>query len=321
MLILFLHQFELAAPLFLLVLLGYLLARFAGWGKQVSAGMNTFVFNLALPALLFRMMSDFSGLPPVDARLLLAFFGACLLTFLLGHFLAGRLFRLDPAGRAILGLAGVFSNNVLLGIPLARATLGATAIPSVALVLVFNALTLWTLLSVAIEWSRHGSLNWRGLRSTAAAVLRNPIVMAIVGGALFGLTGLHLPGLAQHTLAQLAEPAGPLALLVLGMGLAEYDVRSGWQQGLTICVLKLAVQPLCIWAIAWLIGLPNLETRVVVLLGSLPTGANVYLMARQYQRMEGTVAASLVLATLASAVSTPLFLVLLNHVYGPLPVR
>ena len=319
MLLLFLRQFGLAAPLFLLVMLGYVLARFAGWGRQVSAGMNTFVFTLALPALLFRMMSDFSSLPPVDARLLVAFFGACLLTVLLGHALARRVFGLDAAGRSILGLAGVFSNNVLLGIPLARATLGPAAIPSVALVLVFNALTLWTLLSVSIEWSRHGALDLQGLRRTTLAVLRNPIVMSICGGALFGLTGLHLPALLDHTLGQLAEPAGPLALLVLGMGLAEYDVRSSWRQGLTICVLKLAVQPLCIWLIARLIGLPPLETRVVVLLGSLPTGANVYLMARQYQRMEGTVAASLVLATVLSAATTPLFLVGLSQAYGPLP--
>ncbi len=319
MLSLFLRQFALALPLFLLVALGFGLVRFAGWNRQVSDGMSTFVFSVALPALLFRLMSDFSHLPPVDARLLLAFFGACLLTFLLGHALGGRLFRLDATGRAILGLATVFSNNVLLGIPLARATLGNAAIPAVALVLVFNALTLWTLLSVAIEWSKHGSFDLRGLRNTAMAVLRNPLVMAIVLGAGFGLTGWTLPGLLDQTMRQIAEPAGALSLIVLGMGLAEHDIRSGWRQSLVICALKLCVQPLAVWAIAALIHLPPMETRVVVLLGSLPTGANVYLMAQQYQRMQGTVAASMVLATLISALTTPMFLVLLSAVYGPLP--
>ena len=307
---LFVRQFELAVPLFLLIALGYGLVRWGRWNKSVSDGMNTFVFNLALPALLFHMMSDRSHLPPVDARLLGAFFGACVLTFFAGNLLARQWFSLDGAAASIHAMAGVFSNNVLLGIPLARATLGAPAIPSVALVLVFNALTLWTLLSVSIEWSRHGSLSLAGFRSTALAILRNPIVMAIVTGTLFGLSGWQLPVLLDHTPAQVAEPAAALSLIVLGMGLSEYDTRSGWRQSLTICVLKLALQPLVVWLLARLIGLPPLETRVAVLLGSLPVGANVYLMARQYQQLEGTVAASLVVSTALSALTTPLVLVL-----------
>ena len=259
MILLLLRQFQLALPLFVLILLGFSLIRFAGWTKQVSDGMNTFVFNLALPALLFHLMSDLSRLPAVDARLLAAFFGGCLCTFVVGNLLARHLFRLDAVGSSILSMAGIFSNNVLLGIPLASATLGASALPSVALVLVFNALTLWTLLSVSIEWSRHGSLSLAGFRSTALAILRNPIVMAIVSGALVGLSRWPLPALLQHTISQIGEPAGALSLIVLGMGLAEYDARAGWRLSLTICVLKLVVQPFAVWALAIAIGLPALE--------------------------------------------------------------
>jgi predicted permease len=115
----------------------------------------------------------------------------------------------------------------------------------------------------------------------------------------------------EHALVQVAEPAAPLSLIVLGMGLAEHDARSGWRHSVTICILKLALQPLLVWLLARTMGLPDLETRVVVLLASLPVGANVYLMAAQYQRLEGTVAASLVLSTALSAISTPLVLVLL----------
>jgi malonate transporter len=229
LLTLFLRQFELAVPLFLLIALGYGLMRVAGWGKEVSAGMNTFVFNLALPALLFHLMSDLSKLPPVDSRLLGAFFGGCLITFLLGRFLAGYLFKLDGTAKSILGLGGVFSNNVLLGIPLAKATLGIQSLPSVALVLVFNALSLWTLLSVSIEWSKYGSMSLAGFRATFVAILKNPILVAILSGLCFGLIGIPIPAVLNHTLLQIAEPAGALSLIVLGMGLAEYDVKSGWQ--------------------------------------------------------------------------------------------
>ena len=84
----FLSLIGLTAPLFLLVFVGFALARWSGWPKRVSEGLSKFVFSTAIPALLFRLMSDFSKLPPVDARLLIAFFGGCLAVFVLGRLIA-----------------------------------------------------------------------------------------------------------------------------------------------------------------------------------------------------------------------------------------
>ena len=81
----FLNQVALAAPLFVLVFLGYALMRFFRWPKAMADHMTRFVFSVALPAMLFRLMSDFSKLPPVDARLLIAFFGGCLAVFVIGR--------------------------------------------------------------------------------------------------------------------------------------------------------------------------------------------------------------------------------------------
>lgn len=184
----FVHHVELAAPLFVLVLVGYVLMRGFAWPQAMSDNLSRFVFSVALPAMLFRLMSDFSQLPPVDARLLIAFFGGCLIVFMLGRLLAWKLFELDGVGQSVFALGGVFSNNVLLGLPLAKIALGDAAVPSVALVLVFNALILWTLLTVSIEWAQHGNFSVQGFAQTARGVLTNPIVAAILAGTLFGLT-------------------------------------------------------------------------------------------------------------------------------------
>ena len=79
------HIVALTAPLFILVLLGYSMTRWAGWPKPVSDSLTHFVFAVGIPALLFRPMSDFSRLPPVDPRLLIAFFGSCFVVFALGR--------------------------------------------------------------------------------------------------------------------------------------------------------------------------------------------------------------------------------------------
>ncbi len=307
----FFHHVEMAAPLFILVLVGYLLMRGFGWPQAMSEQLSRFVFTLALPAMLFRLMSDLSRLPPVDVRLLAAFFGGCLIVFVIGRLLARGLFKLDGVGQSVFALGGVFSNNVLLGLPLAKVALGDAAVPSVALVLVFNALILWTLVTVSVEWARHGSFSLRGFGKTARGVLTNPIVAGILSGSLFGLFRWPLPALIDQPLSMLGQAAAPLALIALGMGLAEYGVFNGWRISVLITVIKLLLQPLIVWLLARAIGLPSMETKVVVLLASLAVGINVYLMSRQFNTLEAPVASSLVLSTALAALTTPLVLTLL----------
>ncbi|MDE1546771.1 AEC family transporter [Dechloromonas agitata] len=304
----FLHHLTLGAPLFALILIGYLLMRFAGWPRTMAQHLTTFVFSVGLPAMLFRMMSDLSQLPPVDGRLLVAFFGGCLLVFLLGRLIAGKAFGLDGIGQSVFGIGCIFSNNIMLGLPLAKASLGDPAIPSVALVLLFNALILWTLVSLSVEWHRHGSLSLKGLRDTVQGVLRNPIILAILAGSAFGLSGAALPAMLDSPLKMLGQTGMPLALVALGMSLAEYNLKSEWKVSLAIVIPKLLILPLIVFGLARLLALPPLETRVIVLLASIGQGANVFLMARQFKAVEGGMAGALILSTALSAITTPLAL-------------
>lgn len=282
-----LQQILLCMPLFILIALGWMLVRWRKWPASISEALNLFVFKVALPAMLFRLMTDFSKSPPVDARLLLAFFGGCLIVFVIGRLVAARLFRLDGVSGSVFALGGIFSNNVMIGLPIATVMLGEEAIPSVALVLVFNGLILWTLVTVSIEWVKHGALNLKGFGKTAVNVLKNPLIIAILTGTLFSLTGFTLPNMVEQPIAMLGQIGVPLALIALGMSLAAYEIKEGLRESYAICVLKLIVQPLVIWALAVLLGLPPLESKVVVLLGSMSVGINVYLMSQQFNALTG----------------------------------
>ena len=308
----FFHQFSLAAPQFAIIALGFVLVRFARCPKKYSDLLTRFVFLGALPAMLFRLMSNLSHLPPVDSRLLLAYFGSCLIGFFVGRITSQHLFQIDGKAQSVFALGGVFSNNVLLGIPLATAAFGVVAMPTVALVLVFNALTLWTLVTVSVEWAIHGEFSVAGFGKTAKGVATNPIVASIVSGTLFGLCGFSIPVLIDTPLSLLAQTAAPLALLALGMGLADYGFTSNWQQSLAICAFKLVLQPLVVWLLARMLGLPQLETQIIVLLAALPVGVNVYLMAKQFRAMEAPVASSLIASSILAAFTVPMILALLG---------
>ena len=221
-----LHLISLTAPLFLLVLLGFALSGF-GWPRSASDALTRFVFTVAVPTLLFRLMSDFSRLPRVDARLLVAFFGGCLAVYIVGRLVGAALFRMDGASQSVFAMGGIFSNNVLLGIPLAKVTLGEASLPAVSLVLVFNSLVLWTLVTISVEWARHRDLSPRGLVRTTRGVVANPVVGSILAGTAFGFLGFRCPAWSTRHCQMVSQAAVPLSLIALGMGLAEFGVRAG----------------------------------------------------------------------------------------------
>jgi predicted permease len=306
-----LHVAGLTAPLFLLVLLGYALSRL-GWPRTASDALTRVVVTVAVPTLLFRLMSDFGRLPRVDARLLIAFFGGCLIVYAVGRIAAATLFRMDGVSQSVFAMGGIFSNLVLLGIPIAKVTLGEAALPAVSLVVVFNSLVLWTLVTVSVEWARHRDLSARSLLRTARGVITNPIVASILAGTAFGFVGIALPVIVDQTLSMVSQAAVPLSLIALGMGLAEFGIRAEWRPSFAISMLKLVAQPAVVYAFAGLLALPPLETAAIVMLAALPIGANVYLMSRQFGVLSGAIASAIVLTTGIAALSMPVILTLIG---------
>jgi predicted permease len=267
---------------------------------------------VALPAMLFHLMSGLGTLPPVKTGVLVAFFGGCLVVFAVGRVVAARYFHLDGTAQSVFAMGGIFSNNVLLGLPMAKITLGPAAVPAAALIIVFNAFTLWTLVSISIEWSKHGAFTVKGMGKMALGVITSPLVAGIVFGTLFGVSGLSMPAVVDYALDALSKIAGPSALLILGMGLVQYGVRAGWQHSVAISALKLVVFPLVVWSLAALLGLPAIETKAIVLLASMSVGANVYLMSMQFQTMQSAIASGMVLSTAVAAITTPVLLTMMD---------
>ena len=124
----------------------------------------------------------------------IAIFGACFILFFIGRFVSGYLLKMKPVETAIFGTGCVFSNNGLLGLPLAIAMLGEKVAPSVSAVLSLNALVLWTLVSIAVEFSlQSGHLTIRSFLKTLASVFKNPLIIAIFCGVAWSFTGLSIP--------------------------------------------------------------------------------------------------------------------------------
>ncbi|WP_218057718.1 AEC family transporter, partial [Gilliamella sp. Fer4-1] len=137
--------------------------------------------------------------------------------------------------------------------------------------------------------------------------------IGIFTGIIVNFIGLPLPNFIDKSTKMVSEMTAPLSLIVLGMGLAEYKIRDKLLITTAICTLKLAMLPIVTYILGKLIGLPTLELQVVVLLSSVSIAINCYMMARQFEVLQGAIASSLLISTMLSSITTPLILSIMTH--------
>lgn len=309
---LFLYHLEVCLPLFLLVLLGWLLIKCKLFNTETSRALGSFTFRLLMPVLLFKLMSNISELPAIDYRAIGVFATSCVIVFFLGRLL-GRSFGLDNTGKTVFGMAAIFGNNVQLGVPIVQVSLGDGAIPTLSLIVIFSVLTMWTTAIVFVEFGKPGSTqDMKKVFVSMTRVFKNPIVFAILLGSAFSFTGLKLPQFLDQSISLVAHATTPVALIVVGMGLAQHKFTAGLPKGLGISALKIVVQPLLVFLLARAIDLPDLETYAVTLTAALPVAINIYMMATDFRSEEGASSNAIFVSTLLSAVAIPITLTLMG---------
>ncbi len=307
----FIQQLYALLPFFILIAIGYLLVRGFKWPHTFTEGLTRFLFNLAIPIMLFGVMSQLHKQQAMDPKLIVAYFGASFVLFFVAQIYSRKILRLSAREASVFSIGGIFSNNVMIGIPIIMLFMGESAIAVSALIISFNALLLWSLVSFAIEWSEHGSFSLNGILQTLRGVTQNPIVIGIMLGLLSSFLRFPIPSFIDKTITMFSHMVAPLSLLVLGMSLARYRLRANLRISINIALFKLILHPLFIWITALLLNIPTFETKAIVILGSIATGMNVYLMALKFQVIEDAVASSIILTTILSAITTPLIILLI----------
>ncbi|MDX1606213.1 MAG: AEC family transporter, partial [Candidatus Competibacterales bacterium] len=154
---------------------------------------------------------------------------------------------------------------------------------------------------------------WRIPLATLRGLATNPIIIGLLLGLGWNLSGLPLPGPLDRLTEMLAQAATAGALFALGAGLTRYRLAGNLGEPLLLVALKMLLQPLLVWLLgAHVLALPPLWTAVLVLLAALPTGVNAYLFAQRYEVGIATATTTVFLSTATGLVSLPLVLYLLG---------
>ena len=206
-------------PIFGLVALGWACRRFGVLGPRTGAELSTYVVVLALPALLFDIVSHLD-LRQLDRPGLAA-------TFTLGSVVAFALLlfgrrRIDFADTALDALCASYPNTGFIGLPLALLVFGPAAGPGAAIIVVIASCVLYGMAVVVLEVAVNRSASPLATAATVLrSLLRNPVLLAPALALALAAGGWTLPHGVQRIAALLAASAGPCALLSLGLFLAR----------------------------------------------------------------------------------------------------
>ena len=301
--------FLIVAPVFALIAIGFAAARARLLSEVAHKGISEFAFTIALPALLFRTIAlvDMPAIEPL--RLWGAYFGAVAATWALGTLMTLLVLRRPAPDAASISVSSVYGNIVMLGIPLALAAFGAEAAAPMALILSLNTPLLWVAGTVHMEWAERkaGVVPGPLVASILIDLAKNPIIIAIVAGALWQFGGVGLHPAVDKILALLGQSGVPCALIALGASLVNFQVRGQAPTLTTICALKLLAMPAIAWVLAFhVFNLPPVPAGVVVLFAAMPTGANAYIFAMRYQRVVNSASGAVALGTILAALSAAL---------------
>ena len=265
-------------------------------------GLVLFVFNFAIPILLFRSLGQTELPPDIQWSFLFSYFGGALAVFVVGMGMGRWIFRRSLSDQAIFGMGSGFSNTVLIGIPILFTAYGPDATLPTLLIIAFHGPVLMSLTAGLIQVGRGEGVSLAAqTRAVGLDLVRNPIIVGILLGLLANVTGFTLPGAVDGVAEMMGASAVPCALFALGASLAGYPMTGDVPPALLLTSLKLLVHPVLVWILAVpVFGLDGIWVPVAVTMAAMPSGVNVYLFGARYGAAPGVAARTVFLTNVLS---------------------
>ena len=289
-------------PIFLLILLGVAMRRWFGLREDFWPQLDRLIYYVFFPALLFSTLSHFeidlgAATPMLIASALFICAGIAL-------GLAAKYLFHAPARVFSATFQSSFRFNSYVGLAIAGGLHGHEGLAAIGLLMGF----LVPLANVAsvLMLARHSESHW------LKEILFNPLIMATAGGISFSLAGLALPTMLNSTLGLLSQASLPMGLIAVGAGLRLQGLHSHPGTLWYGVGVKLLVLPAIAWALASAFGLSGVYFHITVLLAALPVSTVAYVLAKRMGGDGDTIAAQVMLSTLLSALTLPLWLLLMG---------
>lgn len=309
--------------LILLAIPGFILKKCRALPENATRTLTTVLLYIGQPLLTFMSFQKTEYRPSILTNMLIMA-GLALAVHLLMIGLVTLIFmrKKGDARVRVVKFASVFGNCGYMGLPFLQAMFpnsGEVIIYGAVIVAVFNLIS-WTLGIYLIT----GEKKYVQIKK---AILNPPFIALAVSLPLFillkqpigtlGMDGSYVRLMFEKLTASLnllADLVTPLSMIILGMRLAEMNVRQVFANPWVYCssVLKLTVMPLIAFAFVALI--PNLavELRFALFFTfAMPTATQTLLFSEQFGGEPYTASSAVLLNTALSVLTIPIMSLLL----------
>lgn len=309
----------LVLPFFGLIFIGFAVARIAGQSLEALGWMNTFIIYVALPAMFFQLLAKTPFEQLTEWTFILgsvaATYGVFSLMFALSMVMPGG----NIAESTVKGLSAAYGNIGYMGPGLAILAFGEQAAVPVALIFCFENIVHFTVAPMMMALAGDDE---RPLPKLALDVVRRIVLHPFIIATALGVCAAYFqarPWLPiERLLTYLSSAAAPCALFAMGVTLALRPLKRIPSEMAPIAVLKLIVHPLlCYVLLSWVGNFSADWVFSAVLLASLPTATNVFVIAQQYGVWVQRASASVLITTCLSVATVTAMLYMIRH--GILP--
>lgn len=300
-------------PVFLVIAAGYA-ATLLGYFKESHVdGLMKFTQGFAIPCLLFLAIAHLDLSASFDPRLLGSFYSAAGLCFVAGMLGARFIFGRDWEDCVAIGFCCLFSNSVLLGLPITERAYGPDNLTGNYAIIAFHSPFCYCVGISVMEFIRNrGQGGLRMVRSVLSAMFKNALILGIALGFIVNLTGLAIPAVVDEALGLITRAALPGALFALGGVLVMYQPEGDLRTIGYVCCVSLILHPSLVWLFGTATALPQDLFRSGVLNAAMAPGFNAYIFANIYGRAKRVAASSVLIGTAASILTVWMWLTVLG---------
>ena len=304
------------APVFLITAFGYVATKRQLISHAQIDGLVLFTQKFAIPCLLFYAIANLELGQYFAPKLLLSYYVPAVAMFFLGMIGARVIFKRPLSDSVAIGFACLFSNSVLLGLPITERAYGADALDPNFAIIALNApicyITGITVMEIVRSYeSDAGKSVSETIRTITRSITHNALVIGIALGFIANIAQFSLPTVLDDALNMMIRAALPAAVFALGGVLAQYKIEGDAGPVAMICTLSLLVQPASTYALIHAFDLDLASLRSSTLTAAMAPGVNAYVFANMYGAARRVVASSVLIATAVSVLTVSLWLAIL----------
>ncbi len=289
-------SFNAVAPLFILMMLGYVIKKLGVARKSDFDMINKLIFKIFLPVQLFYNIYTTSSIKTFDASIVLFILFGELAIFALGYLFVRFVIK-DSKRRAPV-LQGFFrSNFAILGIPLINSICGdkVTGLTYLMVAIVVPLFNILAVFCFELFNTKKGNVS---IRSLLIGVATNPLIIGCFLGLAFFLLKIKLPYVLEKAVGDVSKIATPLAIVAIGGSFTFKSIKNCAREVFITVFARLIFIPLLAVTLAVTSGFRGEELACVLIVYGGPIAISSFAMAQQMDCDEDVAANVVVFSSL-----------------------